>query len=261
MKRLLLIIFSLIGFASCVQNKKYVFLQKDDVNKKGIVTDSVVRVYDFSATEYKVQPEDILSVRFESLTTKEYDFFSSDEALGNQAVSQNSNPLMIGELVDPEGMIPFPVIGRVKVAGLTVFQVQDTLQKIANQYLESPVVKVRLLNFRVTFIGEVKHEGVITFYNNRVSLLEAIGWAGSLTDLADKKNVKLIRQINGRTEVQYIDLLDENFINSPYYYVHQNDLIVVPALRQRPYRKYAAENLALIVSTLSLVVLTLNLLK
>jgi polysaccharide export outer membrane protein len=244
---------------SCVPNRKYVFLQHRDVNEKELPTDTVVRRYDYRSFEYKIQPEDILSIRFESLTAKEYDFFSKDVPLSAQGFNQQANPLLIGELVDMEGMVPFPVIGKVKVSGLTVYQAQDTLQRIANQYLESPLVKVRLINFRFTILGEVVNEGTITLTNNRVSLLEAIGHSGGLTDLSDKQNIKLIRQKNGKTEVQYINLLDETFMNSPNYFVNQNDVLIVPALRQRPYRKYFGQNVQLLVSTLSLIVLTISL--
>jgi polysaccharide export outer membrane protein len=211
--------------------------------------------------DYRIQPEDIISVRFESLTSKDFDFLNQHE--GNQQVPNISgaNTQLVGELVDNNGEIPFPFIGKVKVSGFTVFEVQNNIQKIAEQYLESPVVKVRLLNFRFTVLGEVNREGTIVINNNRTSLLEAIGWSGGMTDLADKANLKLIRQQNGQTTVQYLNLLDEDFIKSPYYYIHQNDVLIVPALKQRAYQKYFGKNLALLISSISLLLLTFTLLK
>jgi polysaccharide export outer membrane protein len=252
-------VFSLLvlTIGACVPNRKYVYLQKNDVNKGNLPKDTVIRQYSYVDYDYRIQPEDILSIRFESLTPKQYDFFSKETA--SQGINQQANPLLIGELVDHEGKVPFPVIGKVKVAGYTVYQAQDTLQKIANQYLEKPLVKVRLLNFRMTVLGEVQREGNFTMTNNRVSMLEAVAMAGGLTDMADKRNVKLIRQREGKTEVQYLDLLDEDFMNSPNYFINQNDVLIVPALRQRPYRRYFGQNLSLIISTLSLIVLTINL--
>lgn len=222
--------------------------------------DTMVREYSVIPYDYKIQPNDLVSVRFESLSAKEFDFLSANMAQNNSGTNlTQGNALLIGELVDDNGKILFPYIGKVKVGGLTVFEMQDSLQKVANQYLESPIVKVRLLNYRITILGEVNKEGTITFTNNRVTMLEAIGLAGGLTDLADKANVKLIRQINGKTEIAYINLLDENFISSPYYYVHQNDVLITGALKQRPYRKYFGQNLSLVISSLSLLLLVVTL--
>jgi polysaccharide biosynthesis/export protein len=258
--RLFLLLLSAGFLSSCVTNKKFVLLQRDDVNKKKLPKDSIVRIYSVSPHEYRVQPEDILSVRFESLTPKDFDFLNrGQQGQAGAAGLVGANALLIGELVDENGEIPFPFIGKVKVVGLSVFEVQDNLQKIVSKYLDSPVVKVRLINFRFTVLGEVNQEGTVVLSNNRVSMLEALGWSGGMTDLADKANVKLIRQVNGKATIQYINLLEEDFINSPYYYVHQNDILIVPALRQRPYSKYFSQNLALVISTLSIILLTINL--
>lgn len=248
--------------SACIPNKKFVYLQKNDVNRKDLPVDSVVRSYDMITYEYKIQPEDIISVRFESLTPKDFDFLNQDKASQNTNFNLAAgNALLIGDLVDHNGEIPFPFLGKVKVGGLTVYEIQDKLEQISKQYLDHPVVKVRLINFRFTVLGEVNKEGTIQLQNNRVNMLEAIGLAGGMTELADKKNVKLIRQRNGKTEVQYLNFLDEKFMQSPSYFVYQNDILIVPSLRQRPYRRYFGQNLSLVISTLSLLLITITLIQ
>ncbi len=176
--------FGFLLFAtSCVTNKKYQMLQKDDANKSNLPSDSVFRKYVVNNFEYKIQTNDIISVRFTSLTPKEYDFLATQPVQGGSS-QLIGGPLLLGDLVDDNGEIPFPVVGKAKVAGLTIYEIQEHLQSIANQYLESPIVKVRLLNYRITFLGEMNSEGVVTLNNNRATLLEAIGHAGGLSDLA-----------------------------------------------------------------------------
>jgi len=255
-KRVMLWVAMLALLSACVTNKKYVYLQKDDVNVKDLPKDTVLRSYNLPGFEYRIQPHDVLFIRFESLTPDAFDFLSQERTVlgGGQAM----NLQLFGHLVDPEGYIQLPVIGKVQVEGLTVFQAQEKIQALAEQFLESPVVRVRLVNFRFTVLGEVRAEGTVNTPNNRISIMEAIGLAGGLTDMADKRNIKLIRQKDGKTEVQYINLLDENFLAKPEYFVHQNDILIVPPLRQRPYQTYFGKNLSLTLSALSLLIVTLT---
>jgi len=257
MRSVLFFAVSLLIFSSCVTNKKFQYLQHEDVNTQRLPTDTVVRVYDQVSFDYKIQPNDALFIDFKSVTGKVYDFLTTIEGSnvsgGNQLISVYS------ELVDPDGNISFPVLGKVKVGGKTIFQTQEYLQNLANQYLEFAVVKVRLVNFRFTLMGEVNVEGTITTFNNRVTLPEALGLAGGITDLADRANIKVIRQANGQTSVAYVNMLDEKFLSSPYYYINQTDIIVVPPLRQRPFRKYFSQNFALAISSVTLLLLAINL--
>jgi len=259
MKYLLTTVICSVLFSSCVTNKKIQYLQKDDVSVNDAKTDTVLRNYDLPHFEYKVQPEDILSVRFESLTPEELDFFSKRGQNQNMNVGQSAGLLIIGELVDPNGEIPLPVIGKVKVSGLNIFEIEEKLKALASPFIQNPLVKVRLVNFRATIMGEVVREGTYVLSNNRVTLLAVVSGAGGLTEFANRSKIKLIRQQNGQSSVQYINLLDERFLASPNFYVHQNDISVVPPLKQRPLSRYFASNLSLAVSVASIVVLIISL--
>lgn len=260
MKHKLLFLALLLALGSCVPNRKYVYMQKDDVKKKDVKLDTTVRKYETSLNDIRIRPQDVLSVRFESLSSEEFDFLSKGGDQQNMLNPQSA--LLLGELVSPEGEINYPVIGKVKVSGLTVFEAQAKLAELAKQFLESPKVIVRIVNFRVTVLGEVKKEGQVTTVNNRVNIMEVIGLAGGLGDLADRSKIKLIRESEGgEVTVHYINVLDENLVTSPYYYAQQNDIIVVAPLKQRPFRTYFGPNLALAVSTVSVLLLAFNLIK
>ena len=250
---------------SSIPNTRVTLLQKDDITKTNVALDSIVRKYPMMKFEYRIQPYDVLNLRFGSLTDERFDFLNKmqeDNGVGGGGGGgQGAGYVINGFLVDPEGNISFPVVGKVKVGGLTVFEIQEKLQTLANQYLESTSVRVRLVNFRFTVLGEVNAEGTTIAFQPRVTLLEALGLAGGLGDLADRSKVKIVRAHEGQVQVSYINLLDENFINSPYYFLNQNDIIIVPALKQRQFRKYFGQNLSLIVGTITLILVAINLTK
>jgi polysaccharide export outer membrane protein len=246
---------------ACVPNRKVVYLQKEDLHKKDVVLDSVVRTHEMVIREYKIQPLDILSIRIESLTAEDFNFISKlyPNVQQTGGGGGGSNQVINGFLVDNLGEIEFPVAGKIKLVGLSLFEASTKLKDAFKSYLKDPVVRVQLLNFRFTVLGEVNAENQVVSNNTRVTLMEAIGMAGGLTDLADRSKVKIVRQKGNQSEVLYLNLLDENLLTSEHYYVHQNDMIIVPALKQRPFRKYWGENVALVVSTLTLVLLVVNL--
>lgn len=262
MRFFLIVAGALFFLGACVPNRKYVYLQKDDVNKKDLPTDTVLREYNLHFDEYRIQPLDLLFIRVESITPEDYDFINRlDPSPDNLAGSSSNIGLTRGYLVDTNGEVEYPVLGKVLVNGLTVFEAQDKLAKAFEQYLTMPVVRVRLLNFRFTILGEVSGEKQVVSTNTRVTFMEAIGLAGGLTELADRSKVKVLRQVGDKTEVFYVNLLEEEFVTSNKYYVQQNDIIIVPSLRQRPFRRYFGSNMALFVSTVSTVLLVINLLK
>jgi polysaccharide export outer membrane protein len=246
--------------ASCVSNKKTTYLQSEYDLYGPAPLDSITSEYEIIPYQYKLQHEDAVNVQIKSLTPREYDFFSLALPTNNINVGGRQGGSLYGYLIDESGNIEFPVVGSVKLGGLTLFEAERKIQKLAADYLEEPVVRIRLVNYRFTVLGEVSKEETVNTYNNRISILEAIGLAGGLTELADRSNVKVIRQYENGVSAHYVNLLQEDLLlESPFYYMHQNDVIIVPPLKQRPFRIYFGENLALIISSLSLVLLTLNL--
>ncbi len=256
-----IVLFALIF--SCVPNKKSLMLQNQDTDLYGPAPkDTLLRTHDIIPDDYKLQHEDVVSIQISSLTPKEYDFFSQGLPQNqiNIGGTRQGGGALYGYLIDANGEVEFPVVGKVKLGGFTVYEAEEKIRTIAEEYLEEPVVRVRLLNFRFVVIGEVSGRAVtLNTYNNRMSMMEAIGLAKGLSEMADMSNVKIVRQEENIAKVYYVNLLDEKFIQSPLYYVHPNDVIIVPPLKQKPFRNYFEQNLALILSSLSLLAVVLNL--
>ena len=245
----------LLMLGACVPNKKYVLLQKDDVNKKNMPKDTILRSYNLKLSNYRIQPQDQLSINVGTITPDQYNFIKEL----NPTQGGGMNMMLAGYMVDNEGEVSFPVLGDVKLAGLTVFEAEKKIESLLQVMLRDPIVKVRLLNFRFTFLGEINSQ--ITSFNPRISIAEAIALAGGLTELSDRENIKVIRQRESQADVYYVNLLKEDFISSKYFYLQQNDIIIIPPLRQRTYRLYWGQTVGLITSAISVVLLIANLAK
>jgi polysaccharide export outer membrane protein len=136
--------------------------------------------------------------------------------------------------VDRKGEINFPIVGRIKVEGLTRFDLEDLLEEKLKAHISDPVVRVAIYNNLVKVFGEVKLPGAHSIGNrDRYSIMDALADAGDITSFGDKKRVKLIREENGRMESTVLDLTSSDILSSPYYYLKQNDILIVDPNKMR----------------------------
>lgn len=138
-----------------------------------------------------------------------------------------SSQSMYTYLVDSEGDINFPVLGKIHVAGLTKQQLREELQDRLSKYIDNPLVNIQLTNFRITVLGEVTRPGAFNIKNDRISIFDALGNVGDLSITANRTNVLVIREIGGKKEFARLDLTDPAIFTSPYYYLKQNDVVYV----------------------------------
>ncbi len=219
----------LLGFSSCISQAELInFRQADQAPN-----DSSVKIE--NATNLTIQPEDLLRIDINSLSEVAGEVFNPPTTgQGNQQMGQGGGQggnytleLFMGYLVDQEGFIELPVLGRVLVAGLTLEEAKSNITRQLNEYLKDPVVSMRFLNLKVTVLGEVNFPGVQRLSNKRVTLLEALGMAGDLTAYANRNNIMITREENGQRDRVYLDLQSDDIFSSPYFYLQQNDVIYV----------------------------------
>lgn len=183
--------------------------------------------------EQTFKPGDIIYIGVITPNERNLKLFNQPNfsASGSSAAGEGGGPM--GYLVENDGTITFPVFGKLQVAGLNKVQLVDTLTQMLRQEIESPIVTVRLLNYKITVLGEVGRPGSYTIPNERVTVLDAIGLAGDITLYGARENVWVLRQKDGKVEVGSLNLNSGNIFNSPYYYLQQNDLVYVEMTKRK----------------------------
>lgn len=177
----------------------------------------------------KIQTDDILSVTvstFDSTTARLFNNPVRPSASDGSFIGQ-------GYLVDVDGFIEFPVLGKIQVKGLTREAAKDTIKARLLTYLRDPVVEVRFLNLHVSLTGEVRLPGIYTFPDEHFTILEALAQAGDLTDYADRENILVIREVDKVREFGKVDLSSARAFESPYFYLMQNDVVYVKPLEEK----------------------------
>jgi polysaccharide export outer membrane protein len=215
-KKILVLVIMANVLVNCASKDKVAYFQEVEGVK---VQDAVINF------EPEIQVGDLLAINVsavEGATAVPFNLYEKP-VVGN--TMSNAEPIKY--LVNADGDINFPVFGKIKVAGLTTKKLTDNLAEKIKPYIKDPIINVRITNFKITVLGQVKSPGTFSIPNERISVLEAIGLAGDLEIHGQRKNVMLIREQNGKRVFVNIDLTNKALFASPYFYLAQNDVLYV----------------------------------
>lgn len=211
------VFFTMLLFISCATKKEMVYFNQSLPENNS----------QFEWSQIYIQSNDIINVR---ITADVPDLaVSYNIEASQQNMGQNGNSQLQGYLVANDGTINIPILGIQKVSGLTLEQAEKQIQKslVEGGFLKNPVVICRLLNAKFTVLGEVNNPGTYTFYENSLTLLQALGLSGDLTINGVRKKIMIIRTENGKQTYGTIDLTKSDWFKSPFYFVKPNDVIIV----------------------------------
>lgn len=214
------IIFFIIFSTSCVDTQKLKYFSN--------LSDSqIVHLPNVQRSQAIIMPDDILDVKIAGANEGTAALFNTYSANPSTNAASSNTTNLSGYLVDINGEIEFPVIGKIKAAGLTKDQFKEKLKAAVSTYLKEPLISVRFANFRFTVLGEVKVPGSFVVNNERVTILEALGLAGDMTSYSKRTGVRIIRDSSGVREIGIVDFADKSIFNSKYYYLQRNDVIYI----------------------------------
>ena len=212
-------IFSCIVLTSCTSRKEYIYFQDEPLNETKLID---------LVPEIKYQPDDLLTIDVAALDPDAVRPFNLPAVNYSESVISAQGTLkMQTYLIDNNGHIEFPVLGTIKIGGLTRIEATAMMKERLTEYIKDPIVNIRIANFTITVIGDVNRPGTYTIQDERVTLPEALGLAGDLTNTATRTNLFLIRETNGKKRFAKLDLTSINIVNSPLYYLAKNDVLYV----------------------------------
>jgi polysaccharide export outer membrane protein len=215
-KSILLVLVSIFLF-SCVSRKKMVYYRNiESMNNKEMT----------NSYEIKIQPDDLLMI-IVSCDDPEIAKPFNIGAYNSMQTSSSNQQLGSTYLVDVNGAIDFPVLGKLTIGGMTRTQVMKMLNEKISLYIKKPLITLTIKNYKVTVQGEVVSPGIYSFDSERFTLVDALIKAGDLKIQAKRKNILIIRQTDGVITYNRVDITKADFINSPFYYLRQNDMVYV----------------------------------
>ncbi len=253
--RLIIMGFVLLILSSCTSRKKILYFQ-DRLEKE-----DTTLVYHPKEKEHRIKEGDILYISINSMNKELSDMFKKgNEANSSSSYAMWSNPGSIyvnGYSVDGKGNIYIPIIGEINVLNQTFEEARLRIERKIKTFITDATLSVKFLNFRYTFVGEVNSPGTYTNYSNRITIFQALGYAGDITIFGDKKDIQILREYPDGQRVHKIDLTQSSIVNSDFYYLKPNDVIYIKPVRNKSFRQNLP-NIALIFSSISTIILVLN---
>jgi polysaccharide biosynthesis/export protein len=235
----LLLFFLLLSVTSCIPYKDVVLFRKNEAPLPDMPTINMPR-----NNELTIQTNDALAISVSCIDPQlAAPFNLVDARTGGQILA---NSPFISYLVDTRGEIDFPVLGKIPAGKLTIAQLKDTLQKKIRPYIKEASINIRRVNFKISVLGEVTKPGSFEINSERVTVLEALALAGDLTPYSDRQRIQVTREENGKIVSMKLDLQTPDFYTSPFYYLHQNDVVYVDPKKSKkggvndPANKYIA---------------------
>jgi len=241
-----IVIVAIVIFGSCTSQKELMYLSNLD-------TTTVQQFYPMTRPDYRVQYQDILYVNFFTMNLEMNDLLNpgSGSSGSSQMFREESTTYIYGYTVSDSGTISLPILGEVSVYGLTMDEVQKAIEQRAKKYLKDAVINVRLLSFKFTVVGEVNRPGTFNNYNNQLTVLEAIGMAGDITDYGNRRRVLVIRPTKEGTYTFHINLQDKKLLQSEGYFLLPNDIVIVEPIKSKPFQLNIPTTSLIITTTLS----------
>ncbi|HEY2725801.1 MAG TPA: polysaccharide biosynthesis/export family protein [Parafilimonas sp.] len=257
---IILVLF--LGLVSCTAYKNVPYFQDFADTAKPMV----VKTVPFKSPV--IQTDDLLSITIQTIDNDVTNMLNSNNTINNTSammpVSTSSTTAaaqpVSGYLVDKDGFVEVPFVGKVHVAGLTTSQAKDLLSTEVNKYFNDAIVNVRYANFKITVIGEVLRPSTYVVPNEKVNIFDALGMAGDMTIYGQRENVLLVRDTLNDKKLVRLNLNNKDVVSSPYFYLQSNDIIYVQPNKYKVAATDAYRNryFAIAAAVLTVIVVSIN---
>jgi|TARA_B100000959_G_scaffold279150_1_gene338793 polysaccharide export outer membrane protein len=230
--RCLSILAFICVFSSCITNRELEYFN-NQMNNESI---------NYKKYDYQLQVNDLLSIQISSVTEDKFDFFNNKKSTNNMMAT---NPYLYGYLIEKDGTLELPMLGEIDALGKTLGQLEDEIQNISVSYFKSPVVKANILNFEIDILGEVNSPKRYRIIDPKINILSAIAMAGDITEIGNRKKIKVIRLNDKNPRIFYLDLRDKDAASNINFFLQPNDIVYVAPSNKR---FYAFKNLPSVIS-------------